>query len=87
MTAYTCTWAPDGCDPIQFTVDAPNGRDALAIMQQRHGGTRDQWSVEAPPPLGDAITYATMRRELARDPKEREFWHRLIGSLRKAATL
>lgn len=72
--------------PAQFHVESPTGRDALAIMQRRHGGTRDQWSVEAAP-LGGAITYATMRRALARDTKECEFWHRLIGSLRKAATL
>ena len=86
MTAYTCTFTPYGRDPTQFTIEATTGRDALAIMQRRYGGTRDQWSVEAVP-LGGAITYATMRRALARDPKEREFWHRLIGSIRKAATL
>ena len=86
MTAYTCRFTPDGCDPIQFAIDAPTGRDALAIMQRRHGGTRGQWRIEAEP-LGQAITYATMRRALSRDAKEREFWHRLIGSLRKAATL
>ena len=86
MTAYTCTFTPDWRDPAQFAIEAPTGRDALAIMQQHHGGTRDQWRIEAEP-LGQAITYATMRRALSRDPKEREFWHRLIGSLRKAATL
>ena len=86
MTAYTCRFTPDGCDPIQFTIEATTGRDALAIMQRRHGGTRDQWSVEAAL-LAEALTYVAMRRALARDPKEREFWHRLIGSLRKAATL
>ena len=86
MTAYTCTFTPYGCGPSQFTIAAPSGRDALAIMQRRHGGTRDQWNVEAAP-LAEALTYATMRRALASDTKEREFWHRLIGSLRKAATL
>lgn len=38
-------------------------------------------------PIGPAIEYVHRKRDSERDPKAREFWHRLLGSLRKAATM
>ena len=85
MAIFNCALSLYGCDGfIWHEVDCLTGEDALRRAMAAHGGTPDQWRIMNTE-MDSAITYATLRRATAETAKDREFWHRLIGSLRKAA--
>lgn len=85
MSAFLCIGEFDGCQPFHVTIDAASGHAAAFRAMREHGGSADQWRVEACD-LAHAITYTKLREALNHNG-DAEFWRRLGGSLRKAAAM
>ena len=80
-------WQPIANDLASALSAVVNDGGGPAAMVRAYHALAKFAAAEHPNPADVFAVYVESRRDSATDERTREYWHRLLGNVRKAATL